>query len=366
MARPVPGVLQLRLAGTWRVGESHPAAALVADAIESERPDRIQFDARDIIAWDSALVAFAARVLAIARGSGVTVDRAGAPPGVQRLLALVEATPHEARPPKPRPSLLARVGLRVLDYQRTALQVVAWIGELTVALGRLFRRRAKFRRSELWLQIQTTGAAALGIVSLVAGLVGLIVAFIAAVQLESFGATLYVANLVGIAMVRELGAVMAAIVLAGRTGAAFAAELGTMRVTQEIDALATLGLSPVEFLVLPRVIAMTLMMPLLAVYADLVGVIGGAIVGILVMDVPSRLYIQQTVAAVTLTDLFGGIIKATTYGFLVGAAGCFMGLRSGRTAADVGKAATSAVVAGIVLVIVACGLYAVVFYRLDV
>jgi phospholipid/cholesterol/gamma-HCH transport system permease protein len=165
-------------------------------------------------------------------------------------------------------------------------------------------------------------------------------------------------------MVRELGAVMAGIVLAGRTGAAFAAELGTMRVTQEIDALTTLGLSPVEFLVLPRVIAVTLMMPLLCVYADLVGVIGGAAVGIFAMDVPPRLYYQQTVHAVHLSDLVGGMIKATTYGFLIGAAGCFTGLRSGRTAAAVGRAATSAVVAGIVLVIVACGLFAVISYRL--
>ena len=193
---------------------------------------------------------------------------------------------------------------------------------------------------------------------------GLIIAFIAAVQLQSFGATLYVANLTGIAMVRELGPVMTAIIVAGRTGAAFAAELGTMRVTQEIDAITTLGLSPVEFLVLPRVLAVTLMMPFLCVYADLIGVLGGAVVGVGVLHIPPGLYLDQTVHAVSLTDLFGGLLKATTYGFLVGAAGCFMGLRAGRSATAVGRAATSAVVAGIVLVIVACGLYAVLFYRL--
>jgi phospholipid/cholesterol/gamma-HCH transport system permease protein len=268
------------------------------------------------------------------------------------LLVLVEATPAQRPPASKRPpSALARLGLRALARRDAANSVLIAVGELTVALGKLVLGRAKFGRSDLFVQMQSTGVHALGIVGLVNGLVGLIIAFIAAVQLQSFGATLYVANLTGIAMVRELGPVMTAIIVAGRTGAAFAAELGTMRVTQEIDAITTLGLSPVEFLVLPRVLAVTLMMPFLCVYADLIGVLGGAVVGVGVLHIPPGLYFDQTVHAVSLTDLFGGILKATTYGFLIGAAGCFMGLRAKRSAAAVGKAATSAVVAGIVLTI---------------
>ncbi|HEX8110461.1 MAG TPA: ABC transporter permease [Kofleriaceae bacterium] len=303
-------------------------------------------------------------MLAIAGAAGVAADRSGLPAGVQRLLALVETTPAQRTPTRQqRASLLARIGTRALARRDVAAEVLAAIGALTVALGRFVVGRAKFRRSDLWLQMRACGVSALGIVSLVAGLVGLIIAFISAEELKSFGASLYVANLVGIAIVRELGAVMSAIVVAGRTGAAFAAELGTMQVTQEIDALTTLGLSPVEFLVVPRVLAVTLMLPLLCVYADVVGVLGGAVVGIGVMHVAPRLYFDQTIHAVSLTDLFGGLVKAATYGFLIGSVGCFMGLRAGRSAAAVGRAATSAVVAGIVLVIAACGLYSLVFYR---
>jgi phospholipid/cholesterol/gamma-HCH transport system permease protein len=363
-SRPSPGTLQLTLTGAWRIGGALPGATLVDREIASEHPDRIVFDTGDVRGWDSALVVFAARTMATARTAGVTVDGGGLPSGVRRLLALAEATPTRHVPEPPHASFPARVGETVLAQRDAFAHTVTAIGELTIAFGKFLAGTAKFRRGDLWVQIQGTGASALGIVGLVAGLVGLIIAFIAAVQLQAFGATLYVASLVGIAMVRDLGAVMAGIVVAGRTGAAYAAELGTMKVTQELDAFATLGLSPFEFLVLPRVLAVTLMMPLLCAYADLLGVLGGAVVGIGVMHISPRAYYDQTVGAVSLTDLFGGLIKATTYGLLIGIAGCVIGLRSGRTAAAVGKATTSAVVAGIVLVIVACGTYAVVFYRL--
>jgi phospholipid/cholesterol/gamma-HCH transport system permease protein len=363
MTRPVAGALLLQLAGRWRLGETLPSSALVTDEIAREKTERVLFDTREVVAWDSALVSFAARVVRTPR---VSVERGGLPVGVQRLLKLAEATAIEHKPGKPPLSLLARVGMEALGQRDLAVQALNSVGELAVALGKYLAGTAKFRRSELWLQMQQTGAAALAIVGLVAGLIGLIIAFISAVQLRTFGATVYVASLVGIAMVRELGAMMAAIVVAGRTGAAFAAELGTMRVTQEVDALTTLGLSPVEFLVVPRVVAVTVMLPLLCVYADLIGVLGGAIVGVGIMGVSPRLYLHQTINAVQLSDLFGGILKAATYGFLIGTAGCFTGLRAGRSAAAVGKAATSAVVAGIVLVIAACGLYAVVFYRLGI
>jgi len=367
LARPAPGSLEVQLAGAWHVGGATPDIAAVRTALDAERPSQIVFDARAIVAWDSALVSFAAEVVELASTAGVAVDRRGLPAGVQRLLALAEATPK--RPPAPAsppPSRVARIGTRVIGRGHGVIHVIAWVGELTIALARLVRGRARFRRRELFLEIERTGARALAIVSLVAALVGLILAFVGAVQLQRFGATIYIADLVGVAMVREMGAVMAAIVVAGRTGAAFAAELGTMRVTQEIDALTTLGISPVEFLVLPRVIAVTLMLPLLCVYADLVGLLGGALVGVGVMGITPRIYYDQTIAAVSIGDLLGGLVKATTYGFLIGAAACFEGLRSGRTAAAVGNAATSAVVDGIVLVIAACGVYAVVFYLLGI
>jgi phospholipid/cholesterol/gamma-HCH transport system permease protein len=366
VSRSAPASLVLQLGGFWRTGQAIPTAAIVRSEVEAERTERILFDTTNVSAWDSTLVAFVARVLDVGRTAGVAVERGGLPAGVQRLLELVEVTPAPPSRPKPRRSGLARIGLRALDRHAAVKQLLVAIGELSIALVNWLTGTATFQRRELWVQMQAAGAGALGIVGLVAGLVGLIIAFISAVQLQTFGAELYVASLVGIAMVRDLAAVMAGVVIAGRTGAAFAAELGTMRVTQEIDALKTLGLSPVEFLALPRVLAVTLMMPLLTIYADLIGVLGGAMVGIGAMSIPPGLYFDQTFHAVSLTDLIGGVIKATTYGFLIGVAGCFIGLRSGRSAAAVGKAATSAVVAGIVLVIAACGLYAVLFYRLEI
>ncbi|MDB4955770.1 MAG: hypothetical protein JWO36_3339 [Myxococcales bacterium] len=365
--RPARQLLRLRLSGTWRVTEALPEVTVVRREIDAEHPDQLVFDTTDLKAWDSAVVAFSARALAIASETGVSVDRSGLPHGVQRLLALAEANPKRAETTAKHPaSLLERIGTRALAQAKNAVRVLSFVGEVSVAFGKFLIGKAKLRPRDVFLEMELTGAQALGIVGLVATLVGLIIAFISAVQLQSFGATVYVANLVGVAMIRELGALMAAIVVAGRTGASFAAELGTMRVTQEIDALTTLGLSPIEFLVVPRMLAVTLMLPLLCVYADLLGVVGGALVGIGIMHIAPRIYIDQTINAVTSTDLFGGLIKATTYGFLIGAAGCFQGLQSGRTAAAVGKAATSAVVAGIVLVIAACGAYAVLFYRLGI
>jgi phospholipid/cholesterol/gamma-HCH transport system permease protein len=214
------------------------------------------------------------------------------------------------------------------------------------------------------LLIQQCGAEALPIVTLISFLLGVILAFVGAVQLQQFGAQIYVANLVGVAMTREMGALMTAILMAGRTGAAFAAELGTMKVTQELDALTTAGFSVLEFLVLPRVLALVLMMPLLCLYADLVGVLGGATIGVGMLDLSWTMYLQQTIHVVSLGDTVGGVFKATVYGILIALAGCWRGLEAGSSASAVGRAATSAVVTSLVAIIVACGLFAFLFYVL--
>jgi|SRR5581483_7848228 phospholipid/cholesterol/gamma-HCH transport system permease protein len=187
-----------------------------------------------------------------------------------------------------------------------------------------------------------------------------------AVQLQQFGASIYVADLVGIGMVREMGAMMTAIIMSGRTGAAFAAQLGTMKVTQEIDALSTMGLSPLEFLVVPRLSALVLMMPLLGLYADLMGIAGGAAIGIGMLGLSPTMYMRETISALSLTNLFLGLFKATVYGGLIALAGCLQGFRCGNSSSAVGDAATRAVVTSIVLVVVACGVFAVVTNRLHI
>jgi phospholipid/cholesterol/gamma-HCH transport system permease protein len=189
----------------------------------------------------------------------------------------------------------------------------------------------------------------------------MILAFVGAIQLQQFGAEIYVANLVGVAMLREMGAMMAAIIMAGRTGAAFAAQLGTMRVTQEIDALTTMGISPMDFVVLPRILALCLMMPLLALFADLVGVLGGAVVGATMLDLSPSLYLRQTVEAVSFSDFSAGLLKSAVFGVLIAVAGCLRGMQCGNSSSAVGEAATSAVVTGIVLIIVADATFTVLF-----
>ncbi len=231
--------------------------------------------------------------------------------------------------------------------------MVAFLGEAFLAFIQLLRGRARFRRSDLVLIIQECGAQALPIVSLISALVGLILAFVGAVQLLMFGAQIYVANLVGIAIVRVMGPIMTGIIMAGRTGAAFAAELGTMQVNEEVDALRTLGISPMEFLVLPRMLALALMMPLLCLYADLIGILGGLLVGVSMLDLDAVVYFNQTREAVSLKHFWIGLFHSVVFGVLVALAGCLRGMQCGRSASAVGQAATSAVVTGIVSIIVA-------------
>jgi phospholipid/cholesterol/gamma-HCH transport system permease protein len=244
--------------------------------------------------------------------------------------------------------------------------MVAFLGEAILAFGALLSGRARFRRRDLWLTIQQCGADALPIVSLISMLVGLILAFVGVVQLTQFGAGIFVANLVGIAMARDIGAIMAAIIMAGRTGASFAAQLGSMQVNEEIDALRTLGVPPIEFLVLPRMLALMIMMPLLAIYADVLGIVGGGIVGVMLPDVSLTQYVTQTLRAVSVGDFAGGLFKSAVYGALVALAGCLRGMQSGRSAAAVGEATTSAVVTAIVSVVIACAILTVVYNVLGV
>jgi phospholipid/cholesterol/gamma-HCH transport system permease protein len=253
-----------------------------------------------------------------------------------------------------------------VNTRQPVLEMLAFIGELTVVFGKFVRGRARFRTTDLMLLIQQTGADALGIITLISFLVGLILAFVGAVQLLQFGASIYVADLVGIAMVREMGAMMTGIVMAGRTGAAFAAQLGSMKVNQETDALATMGISPLEFLVLPRVLALCLMMPLLCLYSDLMGILGGMMVGVTMLKLPLLVYYHETAKAVGVGDLIGGVFKASVYGVLIAISGCLRGIQCGNSSAAVGEAATSAVVTGIVFIITACGIFSVVFYVLGI
>ncbi len=361
--------LRVRFSGMWRLRRGLPTAALVERELKSSGNVRgITFDADELAFWDSSVLTFLVEVSELCRRRGVHMDRTGLPAGVRRLLDLAEAVPEKkgARKETVETPFLERLGNTAIGYGTSLGEILKFLGEITLTFGRLFRMKARFRAVDLLLLIQQCGAQALPIVTLISFLVGVILAFVGAIQLKQFGAQIYVADLVGIAMIREMGAMMTGIIMAGRTGAAFAAQLGTMKVTQEIDAFTTMGFSPLEFLVLPRVVALVLMMPLLCLYSDFVGVLGGAAVGLGMLDLSWTTYFRETANAISLTDVFGGVFKSSVYGVLIALSGCLRGIQCGNSSSAVGDAATSAVVTGIVAIVVACGIFAVVFYVLGI
>jgi phospholipid/cholesterol/gamma-HCH transport system permease protein len=354
------GALVLRLAGPWQLRAPRPDIEVVERELDPSRVRRVVFDASGLAGWDSAFVAFLYSVLEICRQRGIAAEPSGLPEGVRRLLALAEAVPDrtgggaETRPP-----WLARIGVLALRVADATRAPIAFLGETTLGLGRLLTFRARFPLRDFWLYVQQCGAEAFPIVTLIGFLLGLILAFMGAVQLLRFGATIYVADLVTLAMLREMGAVMTAVVMSGRTGSAFAAQLGTMKVNEEIDALRTLGISPIEYLVLPRMLALVLMMPLLCLYADFWGIVGGVVVAAGMLDLTLTQYLNETFEAAALSDVLLGVVKSFVFGALIAVASGYHGMRTGEGASAVGNAATAAVVNSIVLIIVMDGIFAV-------
>jgi phospholipid/cholesterol/gamma-HCH transport system permease protein len=365
-SRPTAETLLIALSGSWQLQDEVPTLADVSRQVEAEpRVQRLMFDTTALTAWDSGLITFLLDLLDLGAQRQIVIDQEGLPSGLRRLLHLATAVPERqgARREAIREPFLVRVGQETLGLMASVGDLLGFIGEAVFALGAFLRGRARFRRVEFLMLLQECGAQALPIVTLICFLVGAILAFIGAVQLAMFGAQIYVANLVGMAMTLEMGAMMTAIIMAGRTGAAFAAQLGTMTVNEEIDALTTLGLSPMEFLVVPRMLALVTMMPLLTLYGDLLGILGGGLIGVTVLGISPVEYFNQTRAALTLTACAQGLIKSGVYGMLVALAGCLRGMQCGRSAAAVGQATTSAVVTSIVCIIIASALLTVIFFR---
>jgi len=363
------GVLVVQLSGDWIVREHLPSRAEVEQRLEATpAPRRLRFDTSGLGEWDTALLTFLVGIHSRCQERSLEVDASGLPEGVRELLRLAFAVPEKKDTGRGKAAdpLLARVGKGTLAARDDLLAGNRFLGEAVLSLGRFLTGRAQYRAGDLWLFVQDCGAQALGIVALISFLVGLILGYVGVQQLALFGAEIYVADLVGIAMAREMAPIMAGIIMAGRTGAAFAAQLGTMTVNEEIDALSTLGISSMDFLVLPRMLALILMMPLLCLYADLMGILGGALVGIGDGGINPELYWSQTVGALSLRHVGVGVFKGAIFGILVALSGCLRGMQSGRSASAVGEAATSAVVTGIVAIIVTDAILAVVTSTLGI
>jgi len=355
LEQPSTDTLKMILSGHWKLGGELPGTDKVQQGLEGRPGVRnLVFDTQDLDSWDTGLLTFLVNVNTICSQRQINLNSDGLPPGAKRLLELAAAVPEktDARQADERVSFLTYLGNETVNFVRSAGELLGFIGDAVVAVLRLLRGQAQYRRSDLGLIIQSVGAQALPIVSLICFLVGLILAFIGAIQLQLFGAQIYVADLVGIAMVRLMAAIMTGIVMAGRTGGAFAAQLGTMQVNQEIDALRTTGISPMEFLVLPRMLALALMMPLLCLYANFMGILGGMVVGVGMLNIGFIQYYNETAKAVGLWNLGIGLFSGLVFGVIVALAGCMRGMQCGRSASAVGDAATSAVVTAIVGIIV--------------
>lgn len=351
----VSKTLRLKLSGDWQIASGLPQADEVIVSLAQHRDvTQIIFDASGMLGWDSAFIAFLLRLHRECQRKNITVAREGLPPGVDKLLALALKTEEKAALPQVvREPFFERIGGRALQIKESLYSLLDFLGQITVSFGRLIRGKAYFRREDFIFIVQRCGSDALPLVSLISILVGMIFAFIGAIQLKMFGAQIFIANIVGIAMVRVMGAVMTAVIMSGRTGASFAAELGLMQVNEEIDALKTLGISPVEFLVMPRVLALVIMMPLLTIYADLMGILGGFIISAGVLNINPVEYLNHTQTAVKLSNLWVGLIHSVVFGVIVAVAGCLRGMKCERSAGGVGEAATSAVVSGITSIVIA-------------
>jgi phospholipid/cholesterol/gamma-HCH transport system permease protein len=346
--------LEIALRGDWVAELARPPADDMLKKLKGEGgPEEVGFATDGLGRWDSLLLTLLKAIEDVCKAKAIRVDRRGLPLGIRGMLELADAMPEQegVRRPPPKPGLLETIGLLGIASFEEAFSMLAFIGEAAVGFVRFVLGKARYRRVELLLLLQECGVNALPIVSLISFLVGMILAFVGSVQLSKYGAQVYIADMVGLGMAREMGALMTAIIMAGRTGAAFAAQLGSMQVNEEIDALKTMGFSEMEFLVVPRMLALILMMPLLCVYADLMGIAGGGLVSYGLFDISLLEYSHHLLARLKFQDFAVGVGKSVVFGVLVAVSGCMRGMQCGRSSQAVGMAATSAVVTGIVMIV---------------
>jgi phospholipid/cholesterol/gamma-HCH transport system permease protein len=363
--------LTISLTGDWiarlESGAEPGAAEQILAAVGTESPgiSVVEFDASALGRWDSALLVFVIALRQVLPGTGPALDESGLPSAACRLLALTADAVPATEPPVDRTNLFARVGKALIAAWVGWQDVVTLVGDTVLRCGAALRGKARMQGGDLLACTYDAGIGALPIVTIVNILVGGILAFVGAVQLRKFGADIYIANLVGLAMVREMAAIMTAIVMSGRTGGAYAAHIATMQGNEEIDALRAIGVPIYDYLILPRVVALTCMMPLLYLYGSAVGIFDGFVVAVSMLNISPEAFIEQTRASVGGSQILFGLAKSITFGTLIAIAGCRSGLNAGRSAADVGRAATTAVVIGIVGVIALDAVFAVCANTLD-
>ena len=336
--------------------------------VRQSKPRSLILDGSALEYCDGAGIALLLELRRTQTTTGGTFTFQGLPAEVERLLELygnISPVPPPSVAEEDTLSAVERVGRAWLTGWDAFRTLVTFVGELTVSLVYAVLHPRQVRWRDAWVIAERAGVDALPIIGLIGFLLGLIMAFQSAIPMRQFGAEIYVANLIGLSMLRELGPLLTAIILAGRSGSAFAAEIGTMKVKEEVDALVTMGLEPVRFLVVPRVVAAVAVTPVLAVFSNFFGLVGGAVV-MRSLGFPLVTYVHQIQSAVVPRDMLGGLAKSLAFGLVVAAIGCLRGLQTRTGASAVGDSTTSAVVSGLVLITIVDGLFAVVFYYLGI
>lgn len=354
---------ELVLSGEWSLESGFDDRAGIFDEFAAPCFKRVVLNGGEITRWDSRLTAFLVHVVSLCKQNDVAYTLADFPQGVEALLDLAFAVPEHKRAERAKggESFLVFLGNASLRFWESSAAAYLFARRTYASVVRFLLKRAVVRKKDILSEIQEAGAKAFPIVSLICFLVGLILAFVGSIQLKMFGAQIYVSSLVAIAVTRVMGAIMGGVIMAGRTGASYAATLGSMQVNEEIDALKTMGVSPFDFLVLPRVLALSLMMPLLTVYADLMGIMGGAFVGIFMLGLSPEDYFRMTLKALSMKNILIGIAHGSVYGVIIALCGCYQGISCGRNASAVGYATTAAVVNSIVWMTVATAILTFIF-----
>lgn len=362
------GTLTIGIEGrldTWNTGRLWRE---IPGALQARGGERVIVDASGVDYCDLSGIALLLRLCGPLSGAPERpCEIRGLRPQYRRLVDLFGTAPlrPDGRGKGRHVGFVEDLGAAAFRFRDQVHALISFLGETTLALARAFLHPQSVRWRDTLVVAESAGVNALPLIALISFLIGLIMAFQSAIPMRQFGAEIYVANLIGLSMVRELGPLMTGIVLAGRSASAFAAELGTMRVNEEIDALTTMGLDPVRYLVVPRMVAAVAMTPFLTVFADLIGVAGGSIV-LLSLGYPLVTYLDQVQSAVDYVDLLGGLFKALVFGLTISGIGCMRGLQTGTGASAVGESTTLAVVSGIVLIVVLDGIFSVLFYYLGI
>ena len=363
------GALVLRLAGRWTLDTVRRLDGDLRSV--SQRPaDRLVIEAAGLTRLDSAGAWAIRRTLDQAEARGTATELRGLPDAYRPILEkAVVPDPTAPVAPSDGGGILAPLegaGRAVLNVATVARNLAGFFGYTLVTLGGVLVRPWRLRVTATVAQMEATGLNALPIVGLLCFLIGIVLAYMGALQLKQFGAAILTVNLVGVSVLREIGILLAAIIVAGRSGSAFAAQLGTMKVNQEVDALETMGLSTVEVLVLPRLIALVIVMPLLTVWADVAGLLGGSVVAMFLLDMSFSQFLTQLQAAIRFWDFGTGMLKAPVFALVIALVGCYDGLRVSGSAESVGRYTTRAVVESIFLVIVLDALFAVAFAEIGI